>query len=177
MSIKIGSETLTNAGSASYNGTSLNKIIYNGTVVWQKEVIGLIGANIKYTPRYEGGVLKVDIEDIVWATTSDEAFSVDGSYTADLEVWASVQTGPTTYTVYTGRTNVAADLGSVSVPANQSAYPCGFSKVTVTVPVESSTTTTAAINKVEDNIETVFLTRNGFSTIVSPWHISWGFTY
>lgn len=177
MSIKIGSEELTNAGSASYDGTSLNKIIYNGTVVWQKDVTGLIGANIEYTPRYEDGVLKVDIEDITWATTSDEAFEVSGTFVADLEVWAAVQSGPTTYTVYTGRTNVSVDLGSVSVPANQSAYPCSFAKATVSVPVESSTTTSVPINKVEDNIETVFMTRNGFSTTVSPWHIGWGFTY
>lgn len=31
--IKIGSEELNNSGSATYNGTDLNKIIYNGTVV------------------------------------------------------------------------------------------------------------------------------------------------
>ena len=78
MSIKIGSETLTSAGSASYNGTSLNKIIYNGTVVWVK------GGNFMpdndlalYGLTYSGGVINYKVAsrhdaDYMWITASSE---------------------------------------------------------------------------------------------------------
>lgn len=175
--IKIGSEELNNSGSASYNGTDLNKIIYNGTVVFQKEEIGIIGANISYTPRYEDGVIKIDVSDLVFTTTSHEAFTVSGVFSADIEAWASVQTGPTAYTVYTGRQNILVDLGSISVPAGQTAYGVSFPTKTFSIAVESSTTTSVPLNKVEDNMEAITMTRNGFSTVVTPWHIGMGFTY
>lgn len=175
--IKIGSEELNNSGSASYNGTDLNKIIYNGTVVFQKEETGLIGANISYTPRYEDGVIKIDVSDLAFATTSHEAFTVSGVFSADIEAWASVQTGPTTYITYTGRQDVSVDLGSISVPAGQTTYGVNFPTKIFSIAVESGTTTTVPNNKVEDNFEAITLTRDGFSTIVGPWHIGIGFTY
>lgn len=78
MSIKMGSETLTSAGSAKYNGTSLNKIIYNGTTVWVK------GGNFMpdndlalYGLTYSGGVISYKVAsrhdaDYMWITTSSE---------------------------------------------------------------------------------------------------------
>ena len=36
MSIRIGDNVLNNGGTATFNGTSLTKIIYDGTTVWQK---------------------------------------------------------------------------------------------------------------------------------------------
>lgn len=175
--IKIGSEELNNSGSASYNGTDLNKIIYNGTVVFQKQETGMIGANIRYTPRYEDGVIKIDVSDLIFATTSHEAFTVSGVFSADIEAWASVQTGPTTFVTYTGRQDVSVDLGSISVPAGQTSYGVSFPTKTFSIAVESSTPTTVAMNKVEDNFEAITMTRDGFSTVVAPWHIGLGFNY
>ena len=66
MSIKIGSNELTSAGSATYDGTDLYKIIYNGTTVWTKGGTFMPDNDIAlYGLTYSGGnitfkVLPVD---------------------------------------------------------------------------------------------------------------------
>ena len=58
MSIKIGSNELTSAGSASYNGTDLNKIIFNGTTVWIKGGSFMPNDNIAlYDATYSYGLI------------------------------------------------------------------------------------------------------------------------
>lgn len=180
--IQIGDETLNdNSGSAVFNGTNLTKIVFNGTTVWQKGQTGLIGANIQYEDiKYNSstGKIEITINYIGWSTTSDNAFDVSGIFTADIEAWASVLiSGTTNYTVYHGRQNVSINLSPISVPANQTAFACLFAPVTFEVDVDDTYQSISIRNVVEDNLETVFLKRDGIETMVTPWHIGLGFNY
>lgn len=46
--IQIGDETLTDAGVATFNGTNLDEIIFNGTTVYRKMYTGVIASDIHY---------------------------------------------------------------------------------------------------------------------------------
>lgn len=76
MSIKIGSNELTSAGSATFNGTDLNKIIYNGTVVWAKGGAFMPDDDIALWGRtYSGGNITYKVAsqgdaDYIWITTN-----------------------------------------------------------------------------------------------------------
>ena len=77
MSIKIGGNELTSAGSATYNGTSLNKIIYNGTTVWAKGGAFMPDDDIAlYGLTYSGGNITYKVasqgdEDYIWITANN----------------------------------------------------------------------------------------------------------
>lgn len=83
MSIKMGSETLTSAGSASYNGTDLYKIIYNGTTVWVKGGTFMPDNDIAlYDCTYSGGNITFKIasrhdSDYIWITTHNPYAEVE----------------------------------------------------------------------------------------------------
>lgn len=74
MSIKIGSNELTSAGSATYNGTDLYKIIYNGTTVWAKGGLFMPDDDIAlYDLTYSGGNITYKVasqgdSDGIWIT-------------------------------------------------------------------------------------------------------------
>lgn len=76
MSIKIGSNELTSTGSATFNGTDLNKIIYNGTVVWAKGGAFMPDDDIAlYDLTYSGGNITYKVasqgdSNYIWITAN-----------------------------------------------------------------------------------------------------------
>jgi hypothetical protein len=76
MSIKIGSNELTSAGSATFNGTDLIKIIYNGTTVWAKGGAFMPDDDIAlYDLTYSSGNITYKVasqgdSNYIWITTN-----------------------------------------------------------------------------------------------------------
>lgn len=83
MSIKIGGNELTSAGSAKYNGTDLYKIIYNGTTVWAKGGTFMPDDDIAlYGLTYSGGNITYKVaskgdEDYIWITAHNPFAEVE----------------------------------------------------------------------------------------------------
>lgn len=83
MSIKIGSNELTSAGSAKYNGTDVYKIIYNGTTVWAKGGTFMPDDDIAlYDLKYSDGKITYKLaskgdEDYIWITAHNPYAEVE----------------------------------------------------------------------------------------------------
>jgi hypothetical protein len=83
MSIKIGSNELTSAGSATYDGTDLYKIIYNGTTVWTKGGTFMPDNDIAlYGLTYSGGNITFKVasrhdSDYIWITAHNPYAEVE----------------------------------------------------------------------------------------------------
>lgn len=83
MSIKIGSNELTSAGSAKYNGTDIYKIIYNGTTVWAKGGAFMPDDDIAlYDLTYSNGNITYKVasqgdEDYIWITAHNPFAEVE----------------------------------------------------------------------------------------------------
>lgn len=83
MSIKIGGNELTSAGSATYNGTDLYKIIYNGTTVWAKGGAFMPDNDIAlYGLTYSGGTITYKVasqhdSDSIWIATHNPYAEVE----------------------------------------------------------------------------------------------------
>lgn len=83
MSIKIGGNELTSAGSATYDGTDLYKIIYNGTTVWAKGGTFLPDNDIAlYGLTYSGGTITYKVAsrhdaDNIWITAHNPYAEVE----------------------------------------------------------------------------------------------------
>lgn len=75
MSIRIGDNVLNNGGTATFNGTSLTKIIYDGTTVWQKGIPIYVTMLNEFSGQITCSCVRADGTTLEVNTTSDPKFA------------------------------------------------------------------------------------------------------
>jgi len=135
--IKIGDETLDDDGEATFNGTTLDQIIFNGTTVYQKKYPGAVSNNVSFK-YHEGSVSDNGYFDsstgMFTGTLTGMSFTIpagerpfDRTVSLTLALTIKATSGIDDYTktaVYEGTRLI--DIGTVTIPAGNGIYIVAF---------------------------------------------------
>lgn len=189
--IQIGDETLTDAGTATFNGTNLDEIIFNGTTVYRKMYAGVVASDIHYeNVRLSDDKTKIlfDITQVGFYTsaeTRDFDRTVNFTINAGFKgvVYEKIPGPSSSYMHYFADKddNIRTyDLGTITIPAGTGIYSAiwptfihGSIDVTYT-----SETGSPGVNYVDNDSPIVTLVRDGrVTTILINWVYEMVFNY
>lgn len=192
--IKIGDETLDDNGVATFNGTTLDQIIYNGTTVYQKKYPAMVSGigsfkpneddptnNGYYNPtskRFTGTLTGVSFTIPAGERPFDRTVSL--GLTLNIRAVSAIDDYSRT-AVYEGELIVG--LGSVTIPAGNGAYIVTFPDVTETttgLPSYWETGTGPEEPQAEMKIISavgIIMRDDKVITQNIPWSLGWTFTY
>ena len=191
--IQIGDETLNDDGEASFNGTTLDQIIFNGTTVYQKKYAGAVSNTVSFKYN-EGSVTDNGYFDSSTGTftgtltgvsftipAGERQFDRTVSLMLVLNVKAVSAIDDYTRTaVFDG--NVTVDMGTVTIPAGNGVYIVAFPDKEISFENDSYWETgTGPVEpdaELEINLAIGTITRdNKVTTTNIPWTLYQTFYY
>ena len=191
--IQIGDETLNDDGEATFNGTTLDQIVFNGTTVYQKKYPGAVSNTVSFKYN-EGSVTDNGYFDsstgMFTGTLTGVSFTIPAgerqfdrtvNLTLALTLKATSATDDYSRTaVYEGI--VMVDIGTVTIPAGNGIYIVAFPDKEVSVENNSywETGTGSAEPNAYFDIELAVgaITRdNKVTTTHIPWTLYQTFNY
>ena len=135
--IQIGDETLNNDGEATFNGTTLDQIIFNGTTVYQKKYPGAVSNTVSFKNNPDSATDNGYFDSstgMFTGTLTGVSFTIpagerpfDRTVNLKLALTIKALSGIDDYTrtaVYEGTRLI--DMGTVTIPAGSGAYIVAF---------------------------------------------------
>ena len=181
--IQIGDETLNDSGVATFNGTTLDEIIFNGTTVYRKSYAGVVASDIHYeNVRLSDDKTKIlfDITQVGFYTSAEKRDfdrTVNFKITAGFKgiVYEETPGASSAYMRYFADQddNVRTyDLGTVTIPAGTGVYGAiwpTFIQGSIDV-TDSYETESSGVNSVDNDVPIVTLVRDGrVTTSLNNW--------
>lgn len=189
--IQIGDETLNDSGTATFNGTNLDEIIFNGTTVYRKAYAGMVASDIHYeNVRMSDDKTKIlfDITQVGFYTTAEKrdfdrtvSFKINAGFKGVVyEESPGASTGYMYYFADQDDNIRTYDLGTVTIPAGTGVYNAIWptfiqGSIDVTYTSEAGS---PSVSYVDNDIPIVTLVRDGrVTTNLNNWIYEMAFNY
>jgi hypothetical protein len=189
--IQIGDETLNDAGTATFNGTNLDEIIFNRTTVYRKMYAGVVASDIHYeNVRLSDDKTKIlfDITQVGFYTSAEKRdfdrtvnFKINAGFKGQID--EQIQSPSPTFKHYFADRddNIKTyDLGIVTIPAGTGVYNAiwpTFIQGSIDV-TRTSTSSSSQLSYVDNDVPVVTLTRDGrVTTVLNNWVYEMVFKY
>jgi hypothetical protein len=133
--IQIGDETLNDDGEATFNGTTLDQIIFNGTTVYQKKYPGAVSNTVSFKDNtgeetgngyYSAGTFTGVLTGVSFTIPAGER-PFDRTVNLTLALTIKATSGIDDYSrtaIFEG--TVMVDMGTVTIPAGNGIYIVSF---------------------------------------------------
>jgi hypothetical protein len=189
--IQIGDETLNDAGVATFNGTNLDEIIFNGTTVYRKMYAGVVASDIHYgNVRLSDDKTKIlfDITQVGFYTTAEKRdfdrtvnFTINAGFKGLVEEQIPGPSPTFKHYLADQDDNLRTyDLGTITIPAGTGVYNAvwpTFIQGSIDV-TSTSTSSSSQISYVDNDNPIVTLVRDGrVTTILINWIYEMVFNY
>lgn len=189
--IQIGNETLNDSGVATFNGTTLDEIIFNGTTVYRKGYVGMVASDIHYeNVRMSDDKTKIlfDITQVGFYTTTEKRdfdrtvnFTINAGFKGI--VYEETPGAPSEYMRYFADQddNIRTyDLGTITIPAGTGLYNAiwpTFIQGSIDV-TDSYEVGSPGVSSVDNDVPIVTLVRDGrVTTSLNNWIYEMPFSY